>query len=55
MKKLNIDVNNQCYAVLDTWFNGTEKEAEKLEYTLNFLAGYYGQNWVLAECVDLLI
>ena len=55
MKKLNIDVNNRIYTVLDIWFNGTEAEMECLESTLNFLARYYGQSWDQAEWVDLLI
>ena len=44
MKKLNIDVNNRIYTVLDIWFNGTVEEVERLERMLNFLARYYGQS-----------
>ena len=28
MKKLNIDVNNRIYTVLDIWFNGTVEEVK---------------------------
>ncbi len=52
MKILNIDVNNRIYTVLDIWFNGTEKEVERLERTLNFLGRYYGQDWNQAEWID---
>jgi hypothetical protein len=55
MKKLNIDVNNRIYTVLDIWFNGTVEEVERLERMLNFLARYYGQSWDLAEWIDLLM
>ena len=55
MKKLNIDINNRIYTVLDIWFNGTEEEVERLEHILNFLGKYYGQNWEQAEWIDLLI
>ncbi len=37
MKKLNIDVNNRIYTVLDIWFNGTEEEVEQLEWVLHYL------------------
>lgn len=52
MKKLNIDVNNRFYTMLDIWFHGTEKEVER---TLNFLARYYGQSWDQAARIDLLM
>lgn len=55
MKKLNIDINNRIYTVLDIWFNGTEDEVERLECILNFLAKYYGQSWYPAEGIDLLM
>ncbi len=55
MKKLNKDINNRIYTVLDIWFNGTEEETERLVFTLNFLARYYGKNWNQAEWIDLLI
>ena len=37
------------------WFNGTEEEVGRLEYTLSFLAKYYGQGWDRAERIDILI
>ena len=55
MKKLNIDVNNRIYTVLDIWFNGTVEEVERLEGMLNFLVRYYGQSWNPVEWVDLLM
>jgi len=55
MKKLNIDINNRIYTVLDIWFNGTEEEVERLESILNFLAKYYGKSWNPAEWINLLM
>lgn len=55
MKKLNIDVNNRFYTMLDIWFNGTEEEARCLEQTLNFLAKFYGQSWDEAKRIDMLM
>lgn len=55
MKKLNKDVNNRVYTLLTIWINGTDKEAEYLECTLNFLAKFYGQNWDKAKLVDMLM
>ena len=55
MAKMNWDVNNRFYTLLNVWFNGTEEETERLECTLNFLAKYYGQNWDPAKPIDLLI
>ena len=54
MKKLNIDVNNRIYTVFDIWFNGTVEEVERLEYTLSFLAKYYGQGWDRAVRIDMI-
>ena len=55
MKKLNMDVNNRIYTVLDIWFNGTVEEVERLERILNFLARYYGQSWDEAVRIELLM
>ena len=54
MQILNKDVNNRFYTVLSIWFNGTEKDVEKLERALNFLARFYGQNWDRAEFVEVI-
>ena len=55
MKKLNIDINNRIYTMLTIRFNGTEKEVERLERTMNFIAKYYGQSWDPAVRIDLLM
>lgn len=55
MKKLNMDVNNRIYTVLDIWFNRTVEEVERLERILNFLARYYGQSWDEAVRIELLM
>ena len=55
MKKLNMDVNNRVYTVIDIWFNGTVEEVERFELMLYFLARFFGHSWDLAEWVDLLM
>ena len=55
MKKLNKDINNRFYTMLDIWFNGTEKEAICLKRTLNFLAKFYGQSWDKAKRINMLM
>lgn len=55
IKKLNQDVNNRFYSLLNVRYNGTADEMGRLEKTLSFLANFYGRNWDPATQVEILI
>ena len=55
MKKVNIEINNRIYSILNILFRGTEEERERLIHTVLFCSVFSRETWDDAKKVDILI